>query len=84
MQDNSVPLSCANINYPSALLDMLPSTPIQRPWRESATYAQGGVTVVDSSVELYPIYHHLPRLDLGEKHEGKRVLECINVIMNLM
>ena len=40
MQSNSVPLGYSNINYPSALSDMLPSTPIQRPWRESATIAQ--------------------------------------------
>ena len=37
-----VPLSCANTNYQSAPSEMPPSKPIQRPWRENATNAQGG------------------------------------------
>ena len=35
-------------NYRSALLDMPPSKPIQRPWQESAINGQEGVTLVDS------------------------------------
>ena len=31
MQVNSVPLGCANFNYPSALSDMPPSRLLQRP-----------------------------------------------------
>ena len=48
LQRNSVPLRFTNINCPSALSDMPPSTKIQRPWRESSTNVHGeGVTLVD-------------------------------------
>ena len=42
IQGNSVPLGCPNINYPSGLSFMPPSSSIQRPWRDSATNAQRG------------------------------------------
>ena len=41
MQDNSVPLGYANINYQSATSDMPSSTPIQGPSSKSATKTQG-------------------------------------------
>ena len=48
MQGNSVPLGCTNVNYPSALSGMPPSTSIQKLWRESATNPEGGVTPVNT------------------------------------
>ena len=47
MQGNSVPLGCSSIYYPSALSDTT-ITSIQKPWRESETNSQGGVTLVNS------------------------------------
>ena len=41
MHGNSVPLISTNVNYQSAPSDVPPSKPIQRPWRENATNAQG-------------------------------------------
>lgn len=80
MQGNSVLLGCANIYYQSALSDMPPSTPIQRPWRESETNAQGGNNSDGFLSGASLIYHHLLHLDLGMKHEGKRALQYIRLM----
>ena len=75
MQGNSVPLDFANINYPSSLFDMpLPST-------EGATNVQGGS---NSGGFLSGALSNLSSLsssvDLGKKHEGNRVLQCVRLM----
>lgn len=74
MQGNSVPLDFANINYPSSLFDMpLLST-------EGATNVQGGSNSGGLSGALSNLSSLSSSVDLGKKHEGNRVLQCVRLM----